>query len=121
MGTLKVMDITIYHNPRCSTSRKTLEYLRSDGLEPTIINYIKDTPSREEFRALFDRLGIPVHAGIRTREAEYAELGLSPETPEDELIDALLTHPRLLQRPIVVSSKGARIARPSVDVIDSIL
>ena len=115
------MDVTIYHNPRCSTSRKTLEYLREDGLSSTIIEYLKDTPTKEELRALFDRMGIPVHQGIRTKETEYTELGLSEDTPEDELLDAVVAHPRLLERPIVVTGKGARIARPSINVIDEIL
>lgn len=120
-GRLTAMDVTIYHNPRCSTSRKTLEYLREDGLSPTIIEYLKDTPTKEELRALFDRMGIPVHQGIRTKETEYTELGLSEDTPEDELLDAVVAHPRLLERPIVVTGKGARIARPSINVIDEIL
>ncbi len=115
------MDITIYHNPRCSTSRKTLEYIRDDGIEPTIVQYLKDIPTHDELRGIFEQLGIPVHEGIRTGETEYAELGLSPDTPEDELLTAIVTHPKLLQRPIVISSKGARIARPTIDVIDDIL
>lgn len=120
-GRVTAMDITIYHNPRCSTSRKTLEYLREDGLNPTIIEYLKDTPTKEELRALFDRMGIPVHQGIRTKETEYTELGLSEDTPEEELLEAVVAHPRLLERPIVVTEKGARIARPSINVIDEIL
>lgn len=120
-GRVTAMDITIYHNPRCSTSRKTLEYLREDGLSPTIIEYLKDTPTKEELRALFDRMGIPVHQGIRTKETEYTELGLSGDTPEEELLEAVVAHPRLLERPIVVTEKGARIARPSINVIDEIL
>lgn len=115
------MDVKIYHNPRCSTSRKTLDFLRDDGVEPTIVQYLKDPPSAETLREIFDSLGIPVHEGIRTKEAEYTELGLNPDTPEEELIQAIVTHPRLLQRPIVVSSKGARIARPTIEVVEEIL
>ncbi|AIK84783.1 arsenate reductase [Corynebacterium glutamicum] len=115
------MQVTIFHNPRCSTSRNTLAYLRDKDIEPEIVQYLKDTPTASELKELFNTLGIPVHDGIRTREAEYTELGLSPETPETELIDAIVAHPRLLQRPIVVTAKGARIARPKIDVIDSIL
>src|SRR5699024_2673875 len=120
-GRLTDMDVTIYHNPRCSTSRKTLEYLREDGLNPTIIQYLKDTPTKEELQALFDQMGIPVHRGIRTKEAEYTVLGLSEDAPEEELLEAVVAHPRLLERPIVVTGKGARIARPSINVIDEIL
>lgn len=115
------MKVTIYHNPRCSTSRNTLAYLRDKDIEPEIVQYLKETPTAAELKDLFDTLGIPVHDGIRTREAEYKELGLSAETPDNELIDAIVAHPRLLQRPIVVTSKGARIARPKIDVIDTIL
>ncbi|OKX82980.1 arsenate reductase (glutaredoxin) [Corynebacterium glutamicum] len=115
------MKVTIFHNPRCSTSRNTLAYLRDKDIEPEIVQYLKDTPTASELKELFTTLGIPVHDGIRTREAEYTELGLSPETPETELIDAIVAHPRLLQRPIVVTAKGACIARPKIDVIDSIL
>lgn len=120
-GTVVPMDVKIYHNPRCSTSRKTLNFLRDDGVEPTIVQYLKDTPSAETLREIFDSLDIPVHEGIRTQEAEYAELSLSPDTPEEELIQAIVSHPRLLQRPIVVSSKGARIARPTIEVVEEIL
>lgn len=120
-GTLAAMDATIYHNPRCSTSRKTLDFLRGNGIEPTIVQYLKDTPTAEELRKIFTTLAMPVHDGIRTGEPEYAELGLSPETAEEELISAIVSHPRLLQRPIVVTEKGARIARPAVDVIAEIL
>lgn len=85
------------------------------------MQYLKEPPSATELRKIFDTLGIPVHEGIRTKEAEYSELGLTPDTPEEELIQAISTHPRLLQRPIVVSPKGARIARPSIDVVEEIL
>lgn len=115
------MKVTIFHNPRCSTSRNTLAYLRDKDIDPEIVQYLKDTPTAEELRELFDQLGVPVHAGIRTKEAEYKELGLSPDTPENELIDAIVSHPKLLQRPIVVTDKGSRIARPTIDAIDDIL
>ncbi|MCK2201098.1 arsenate reductase (glutaredoxin) [Corynebacterium callunae] len=115
------MDVTIYHNPRCATSRNTLKYLQEQGIEPTVINYLKQPLSAAELTDLFNKVGIPVHAGIRTKEADYKELGLSPETPETELIDAILTHPKLLQRPIVATEKGARIARPKISVIEEIL
>lgn len=115
------MDVTIYHNPRCSTSRKALDYIRDDGVEPTIIQYLKDTPSRDELREIFTQLGIAVHEGIRTGESDYADLGLNPDTPDEQLLDAIVTHPRLLQRPIVVTARGARIPRPSIEVLEQIL
>lgn len=115
------MNVTIYHNPRCSTSRRTLDHLRDRGIEPRVVNYLRDTPDAAALRALFDELQIPVHAGIRTGEALYTELGLGPDTPEPELIDAIAAHPRLLERPIVVTGKGARIARPDVGVLADIL
>ncbi|BAU95475.1 arsenate reductase [Corynebacterium suranareeae] len=115
------MKVTMFHNPRCSTSRNTLAYLRDKDIEPEIVQYLKDTPTATELKELFSNLGIAVHDGIRTGEAEYKELGLSPETPENQLIDAIVAHPRLLQRPIVVTDEGARIARPKIEVIDSIL
>lgn len=111
---------TIYHNPRCSTSRKALDYLRERGIEPEIIRYL-DTPlSVAELSRLLDAAGLRPHDAVRTREAEYKELGLGPDTPDDELLAAMVAHPRLIQRPIVVTDKGVRIARP-LETIDEIL
>ena len=111
---------TIYHNPRCSKSRQALERLRDRGIEPEIIRYLDDPPTAEKLRELVDAAGISVHDAIRTRETEYRELGLSPDTPEEELLAAMVRHPRLIERPFVVTEKGVRIARPT-EAIDEIL
>lgn len=112
---------TIYHNPRCSTSRKGKAYLEERGITPTVIRYLDEVPSAAELKQLYDRAGISVHDGIRTREAAYKELDLSPDdTPEDELLAAMVANPRLIERPIVVTDKGVRIARPT-EAIDDIL
>ena len=108
-------DGVIYHNPKCSTSRKTLELLRDNGIEPTVIQYLKTPPTRAEVAKLIADAGIPVRAAVRKREALYAELGLA-EASDDELLDAIVQHPVLLERPFVVTAKGTRLARPIDDV-----
>ncbi|GAB3648714.1 arsenate reductase (glutaredoxin) [Corynebacterium nasicanis] len=112
------MPATIYHNPRCSKSRQALELLRERGVEPRIVCYLEETPDVEKLRELIDAAGITVHDAIRTREAEYQELGLTPETPEEELLAAMVAHPRLIERPFVVTDKGVRIARPTEAILD---
>ncbi len=109
----------IYHNPRCSTSRKTLELLRDNGVEPTVIEYLKTPPTRADLAKMIGDAGIDVRAAVRTREPLYAELGLSDAT-DDELLDAMAEHPILIQRPFVVTSKGTRLARP-IDTVREIL
>jgi len=101
----------IYHNPKCSTSRKTLELLRDNGIEPEIVLYLKTPPSRAELGALIDDAGIEVRAAVRKRESLYAELGLASAS-DAELLDAMAEHPILIERPFVVTSKGTRLARP---------
>jgi arsenate reductase (glutaredoxin) len=110
---------TIYHNPRCSTSRKTLDLLRDNGIEPTIVQYLKTPPSRTELVKLIKDAGIDVHAAVRKREPLYAELNLA-EASDDELLDAMAEHPILIERPFVVTAKGTRLARP-VDAVRKIL
>lgn len=110
----------IYHNPRCSTSRKAIAYLEEKGIEPEVIRYLDQTPDAAELKELYGRAGISVHEGIRTKESVYKELGLSPETPEEELLQAMVDNPRLIERPIVVTEKGVRIARPT-EAIEEIL
>ena len=101
----------IYHNPKCSTSRKTLELLRDNGVEPEIVLYLKTPPSRAEIAKLIADADIDVRTAVRKRESLYTELGLASAS-EDELLDAMAQHPILIERPFVVTSKGTRLARP---------
>lgn len=105
------MSARIFHNPKCSTSRKTLELLRDNGIEPEIIQYLKTPPTRAELVTLISDAGIDVRTAVRKREALYSELGLA-DASDDELLDAMAEHPILIERPFVVTSKGTRLARP---------
>ncbi|WP_416400578.1 arsenate reductase (glutaredoxin) [Alicycliphilus denitrificans] len=114
-------DITIYHNARCSNSRGALELLRERGIEPTIVDYIKEPLGVAELTALVARLGVPVRELLRSKEAIYQELNLdAPGLIDRQLIEAVAAHPVLLNRPIVVSPKGARLCRPPQLVLDLI-
>ena len=107
------MAVTIYHNPACSTSRKTLALIRDAGIEPEVIEYLKTPPSRAELKRLIRAMGLQVRDVIRRKEALYGELGLDdPALSDDELIAAMVEHPRLIERPIVKSDKGVRLGRP---------
>jgi arsenate reductase (glutaredoxin) len=109
----------IYHNPRCSTSRKTLALLRDNGIEPTIIEYLKTPPSRTEIAKLISDAGIDVRTAVRKRESLYGELNLA-DASDDELLDAMAANPILIERPFVVTPKGTRLARP-IDAVHEIL
>jgi arsenate reductase len=109
----------IYHNPRCSTSRKTLELLHAFGIEPEVVEYLKTPPSRAELSKMIRSAGIDVRAAVRKREALYAELGLA-DASDDQLLDAMAEHPILIERPFVVTPKGTRLARP-VDTVREVL
>jgi len=112
-------DITIYHNPQCGTSRNTLTLIRNTGVEPEIIEYLKTPPSRETLQTLIAQMGVPVREAMRTKEARYTELGLGdPALGDEALIDAMLAHPILINRPIVVTPLGTRLCRPSEAVLD---
>jgi arsenate reductase len=113
------MSSTIYHNPRCSTSRKTLDLLRENGIEPDVVQYLKTPPSRAELEAMIRDAGIDVRTAVRKRESLYAELNLADAT-DDELLDAMAEHPILIERPFVVTPKGTRLARP-IDAVREIL
>ena len=113
------MSARILHNPRCSTSRKTLDLLRDNGIDPEIVLYLKNPPSRTELASLIADAGIGVRAAVRTREALYGELGLASAS-DDELLEAMAQHPILIERPFVVTPKGTRLARP-VDTVREIL
>lgn len=113
------MSITIYHNPACGTSRNTLAMIRQSGEEPEVIEYVKHPPSRARLVELIRAMGITARELLREKGTPYAELGLAdPKWSDDELIDFMLTHPILIQRPIVVTAKGARVCRPSELVLD---
>jgi arsenate reductase (glutaredoxin) len=109
----------IYHNPRCSTSRKTLDLLRDNGIEPEVVQYLKTPPSRAELVKMIKDAGIDVRTAVRKREALYEELGLA-DASDDELLDAMAEHPILIARPFVVTPKGTRLARP-MDAVREIL
>lgn len=109
----------IYHNPRCSTSRKTLDLLRDNGIEPEVIQYLKTPPSRAELVKMIKDAGIDVRTAVRKKESLYDELGLA-DASDDELLDAMVEHPILIERPFVVTPKGTRLARP-IDAVREIL
>lgn len=113
------MTITIYHNPACETSRNTLGMIRQSGEEPTIIEYLKTPPDRARLVGLIDRMGISPRQLLRQKGTPYDELGLAdPKWSDDELIDFMLAHPILINRPIVISPKGTRLCRPSETVLN---
>jgi arsenate reductase (glutaredoxin) len=113
------MSVTIYHNPSCGTSRNTLAMIRQSGEEPEIIEYLKTPPDRARLIALIQAMGISVRALLREKGPPYAELGLAdPKWSDDELLDFMLAHPILINRPIVVSAKGTKLCRPSEMVLD---
>ena len=109
----------IYHNPKCSTSRKTLDLLRDNGIDPEVVQYLKTPPSRAELVKMIKDAGIDVRTAVRKREALYDELGLA-DASDDELLDAMVEHPILIERPFVVTPKGTRLARP-IDAVREIL
>ena len=112
-------DITIYHNPACGTSRNVLGLIRNTGAEPTVIEYLKTPPDRATLRALIAAMGVPVREVLRSKGTPYEELGLGdPKWSDDELIEFMLAHPILINRPIVVTPLGTRLCRPSETVLD---
>lgn len=111
--------VKIYHNPACGTSRNVLALIRNSGVEPTIIEYLKTPPSRGEMIELIARMGIPVRDVLRRKGTPYDELGLDdPALTDEQLIAAMLTHPLLINRPIVVTPLGVKLCRPSEVVLD---
>lgn len=113
------MDVIIYHNPACGTSRNTLGLIRNAGVEPHVIEYLKTPPRRSMLESLIARMAIPVRALLREKGTPYGELGLAdPALTDDALVDAMMAHPVLINRPIVVTPKGVRLCRPSEAVID---
>jgi arsenate reductase len=113
------MTITIYHNPACETSRNTLAMIRQSGEEPTIIEYLKAPPDRTTLVSLIEDMGISARQLLRQKGTPYDELGLDdPKWSDKELIDLMLAHPILINRPIVISPKGTRLCRPSESVLE---
>jgi arsenate reductase len=113
------MSVTIYHNPDCGTSRNTLAMIRQSGEEPQVIEYLKNPPSKARLIELIKAMGISVRALLREKGTPYAKLGLAdPKWSDDELIDFMLAHPILINRPIVITSKGVKLCRPSKAVLD---
>ncbi|MGH6716245.1 MAG: arsenate reductase (glutaredoxin) [Bradyrhizobium sp.] len=113
------MDTIIYHNRDCGTSRNTLAMIRNAGVEPHVIEYLKTPPSRTMLKQLIARMGIPVRALLREKGTPYAELDLGdPKLTDEQLLDVMMAHPTLINRPIVVTPKGVRLCRPSEQVLD---
>jgi arsenate reductase len=113
------MTTTIYHNPACGTSRNVLDLIRNSGEQPQVIEYLKTPPSREELVSLIARMATPVRDLLRRKGTPYDELGLDdPTLSDDQLIDAMMAHPILINRPIVVSPKGVKLCRPSEAVLE---
>ena len=107
------MKATIYHNPMCGTSRKTLDILRQSGADVWVREYLKNPPSREELSALYERAGITPREGLRAREPLAGELGLTgPDVTDDAVLDAMIQHPVLIERPLVETANGVRLCRP---------
>ena len=117
--TESIVPVTIYHNPACGTSRNTLALIRNAGIEPTVIEYLTTPPDRDTLEALIVRMGIPPRALLREKGTPYAELGLADDRWSDaQLIDQMLAHPILINRPIVVTPWGVKLCRPSEAVLE---
>ncbi len=111
--------LTMYHNPRCSKSRTTLELLKTKGKEPQLVEYLKEPPTAETLNAILDMLGMEPRELMRKKEKEYTEAGLdNPDLSRDELIAAMVEHPRLIERPIVIANGKAAIGRPPEKVLE---
>ncbi|MDP4003157.1 arsenate reductase (glutaredoxin) [Methylobacterium sp. NEAU K] len=115
----RAIDVVIYHNPDCGTSRNALAMIRNAGIEPHVVEYLKTPPARALLRQLLARAGLSVRDVLREKGTPYAELGLGdPALTDDQLLDAIAAHPILLNRPLVVSPRGVRLCRPSEAVLD---
>jgi arsenate reductase (glutaredoxin) len=113
------MDVIIYHNPDCGTSRNALGMIRNAGIEPHVIEYMKTPPARALLKQLIERMGVTARSVLREKGTPFHDLGLGdPSLTEDQLLDAMMAHPILINRPIVVTPKGVRLCRPSEAVIE---
>jgi arsenate reductase (glutaredoxin) len=118
-GVLLAMDVIIYHNPDCGTSRNALGMIRNAGIEPHVIEYMKTPPARALLKQLIERMGVTARSVLREKGTPFHDLGLGdPSLTEDQLLDAMMAHPILINRPIVVTPKGVRLCRPSEAVIE---
>jgi len=114
-----VTAVTIYHNPNCETSRNTLALIRNAGIEPVVIEYLKTPPTREQLVEMIEAAGLSVRAAVREKGTPFAELGLGdPALTDTQLLDAMLAHPILINRPFVITELGTRLSRPSEAVLD---
>ena len=113
------MTVTIYHNPNCGTSRNVLAMIRQSGEEPVVIEYLKNPPTRERLKELIKAMGMPVRGLLREKGTPYAELGLAdPKWSDERLLDFMMAHPILINRPIIVTPKGVKLCRPSETLLD---
>lgn len=112
------MKATIYHNPRCSKSRQALALLQENNVEATVHEYLKSPLDEAELKALIEELGINAHDLLRTKEAEYKEAGLSKDSSDTDILKAICATPKLMERPVVVTDKGARIGRPTENILE---
>ena len=113
------MSVTIYHNPRCSKSRQALQLLREKGIEPDIVEYLKTPPDKKTLKTLLSMLGMEPRQLTRTKEREYKEMGLAdPDIGDDRLLEAMVKHPKLIERPVVVNGDKAALGRPPERVLD---
>ena len=117
-GTTKMSEVTIYHNPRCSKSRQTLELLKEKSIEPEVVEYLKTPPNAAELKDILSKLGLSADELMRKKEAIYKELGLAGVSDENELITAMVNNPKLIERPIVIKGNKAAIGRPPESVLD---
>lgn len=116
---MKAMNVTIYHNPKCGTSRNALALIRNAGIEPDVVEYLSNPPAREALKEMIARAGLTVREAVREKGTPYAELGLDdPSLSDDALLDAMMAHPILINRPFVVAPGGVRLCRPSEIVLE---
>ena len=111
------MDVVIYHNPGCGTSRNVLALIRNAGIEPHVVEYLKTPPSRALLEQLIARMGVSARSLLREKGTPFGELGLDPNLTDDQLLDAMMAHPILINRPIVVTPLGVKLCRPSETVL----
>ena len=119
MNIRAIVGVTIYHNPKCETSRNTLALIRNAGIEPAIVEYLQHPPTRAQLAGMIEASGLSVRGALREKGTPYAELGLGdPQVSDEQLLDAMMAHPILINRPFVVTERGTRLSRPSELVLE---